>query len=690
MGGTVIWDNKPGNNLPLVSWYPVGNGKLGALVQGGVNREVVYFNCDSLWTGGPNLTGAAGELESVKTDFSVGDYQSLGWMTVEFENLDEKASKGPYVRMLDLATAVYSESFPGMRREVFASAPKDVIAFRFKAEKPFKAKIVFNGMHGEISWPEGESSIVFGGKLPNALSYTARADWRWSDDNRELVVFVRARTSYDLSRMDFGLGRRCPEYDLPFDGDFDEIKREHVRDYREYFSRVRLNLTKGQLAPDEEETTQEEIRDSDRIWFTKMFSKIPNETYSLDLIETLFNYGRYLLISSSRPGTLPANLQGVWNISNKPPWHSDYHTNINLQMNYWAVECANLSELWLPVTDLLLAANRTAELETRLAFPESQGVAYRTSLNPFGGGGWKWNFAGAPWMAIMAFDHYRYTLDKEYLKETAWPLLEDATRFMLTHLVEGPDGKLLVKEGWSPEHGPVADGVMHDQQIMAELLMCVIKSQNILGLADELDAKNTLEKLGGNKIGKWGQLQEWQEDVDKPGDDHRHTSHLFAVYPGTTISRTATPEFAKAAEVSLREGRTTNRDSRRSWTWPWRAALWARLGDGDKAGEMLEGLVKYNTLPNLFANHPPFQIDGNLGMVASVCEMLLQSHETTPEGKVLIRILPALPQNWKQGCVKGLRARGGYTVDISWMDGKLKDYKITGGDPEGYEVIAGC
>ena len=545
-------------------------------------------------------------------------------------------------------------------------------------------------MHHEISWPEGDSSIVFGGKLPNGLGYHARADWRWTDDHRELVVFVRARTSYDLNRMDFGLGRRCPEFDLPFEADFDELKREHVRDYRKYFSRVSLNLTQGQQAPQTAETTQAEIRDSDRIWFSRMFSEIPNETFALDVIETLFNYGRYLLISSSRPGTLPANLQGVWNISNQPPWHSDYHTNINLQMNYWAVESANLPELWLPVTDLLLAANRTAEIETRLAFPESKGVAYRTSLNPFGGGGWKWNFAGAPWMAIMAYDHYRYTLDKDYLRETAWPLIKASAQFMESHLVEGPDGKLLVKEGWSPEHGPVADGVMHDQQIMAELLQCAIEAQKILGLEDTLDARSTLDRLGGNKIGSWGQLQEWQEDIDKPGDDHRHTSHLFAVYPGTTISRTATPELAKAAEVSLREGRTTNRDSRRSWTWPWRAALWARLGDGDKAGEMLDGLVKYNTLPNLFANHPPFQIDGNLGMVASVCEMLVQSHETTPEGKVLIRILPALPQTWKSGSVTGLRARGGYTVDISWEDGKLKDYRITGDPADGYEVIAGC
>ena len=249
----------------------------------------------------------------------------------------------------------------------------------------------------------------------------------------------------------------------------------------------------------------------------------------------------------------------------------------------------------------------------------------------------------------------------------------------------------MVPQGWSPEHGPTEDGVTHDQQIVAEFFDQYLDIARELGI-DNDDTKRAAEirkNLLGNKIGSWGQLQEWETDRDVKGDEHRHTSHLFAVYPGSSIDAVSTPELFKAARVSL-EGRALTGDARRSWTWPWRAALWARLGDGDKAGEMLDGLVKYNTLPNLFANHPPFQIDGNLGMVASVCEMLVQSHETTPEGKVLIRILPALPKNWKSGSVTGLRVRGGYTVDISWEDGKLKDYRITGDPADGYEVIAGC
>lgn len=287
----------------------------------------------------------------------------------------------------------------------------------------------------------------------------------------------------------------------------------------------------------------------------------------------------------------------------------------------------------------------------------------------------------------MSYDHYRFTRDEEYLRDKAWPLLRDATSFMLSQLVEGPDGKLLVKNGWSPEHGPVADGVMHDQQIMAELLSATIAADKVVRSGEFGNAlPDTASRLGGNKIGRWGQLQEWQEDIDAKGDDHRHTSHLFAVYPGSTITHASTPRFADAAAVAL-AGRALSRDSRRSWTWPWRAALWARLGDGNRAGQMLEGLLRHNTLPNLFATHPPFQIDGNLGMVAAVCEMLLQSHETMKDGKVLLRILPALPKSWPDGEVKGLRARGGYAVDIAWKDGKLADYSVTGGDANGFVAV---
>ena len=702
----VIFDNRPASTH-VKAWeserYPIGNGRLGAMLTGGVAKESIQFNVDSLWTGDWNLSGATNELPSVATDLKVGDFQNFGELAIELDGPGAAASGG-YVRCLDLSKAMHivkvtdvPPQIVGVRgltpagcrmyREAFASAPADVLAFRFIAAEPFSARVVMTGAHGETTEHVGDSSLAFSGKLPNGLAYTARADWAM-EGSTNLVVFLRARTAYDPSREDFGLGQPCEPYSEPFTADFDDLRNEHIDDYCSWYDRMSLRIAGAGTRYWVGATTREKIH-----YFKRGEKRLamPDMDDALrDLVETQFNFGRYLLISSSRPGTLPANLQGLWCNSNKPAWHSDYHTNINLQMNYWPVETANLSDLWNPVVDWMLAANRTALKETRLAFPGSRGVAYRTSLNAFGGGGWKWNFAGLPWMAVMAYEHYSFTKDETYLREKAWPLLKDAAEFMMSHLVEGPEGTLLVKQGWSPEHGPIADGVMHDQQIMAELLVDLAEASRVLKLDGDgvaVESAKVLSRLGGNKIGRWGQLQEWQQDIDVQGDDHRHTSHLFAVYPGSTITKTATPELAAAAAVSL-AGRTTTKDSRRSWTWPWRAALWARFGEGEKAAEMLAGLERYNTLPNMFATHPPFQIDGNLGMVASVCEMLVQSHERTEDGKVLIRLLPALPKAWSSGEVKGLRARGGYTVDIIWHDGKILYCAVRGGDPAGYVAVA--
>ena len=656
-GGTAIVFHTPaseGGKAWEGECLPIGNGRLGAMLTGGVRREVVQFNVDSLWTGGENLSGAVEARACAATDLTVGDFQNFGVLTVEtdLEGDGEFDGRG-YKRVLDLKTAVHTVRCGGLTRETFVSAPADVLAMRIRGEKPFNVRVTLAGAHGEIPEVVNDGhSIVFSGVFTNGLAYTARADVEMSPSRSEAIVYLRAKTSYDLKRADFGLGQPCEPYAKPFKADFLQLKDEHVKDYQAYFNRVTVSL------PDRE-------------------------------VETLFNFGRYLLISSSRPGSLPANLQGLWCNTNHPPWHADYHTNINLQMNYWAVDSANLGELWEPVTDYLTAANRTAAKETRLAFPDSRGVAYRTSLNAFGGGGWRWNFAGAPWMAIMAYEHYLFTRDEDYLRKTAWPLLRDAADFMYSHLVETPDGELLVKAGWSPEHGPVADGVAHDQQIMRELFQDCLAAANKIGVSkkDQEQLRKTLARLGGDKIGSWGQLQEWREDIDVKGDDHRHTSHLFAVYPGSTITRLGTPRLAHAAEVSLAVGRTTTRDSRRSWTWPWRAALWARLGDGERAAAMLEGLLRYNLLPNRFATHPPFQIDGNLGLVAAVCEMLVQSHETSEDGKVLVRLLPALPSSWEDGSVKGLRVRGNCTLDMTWRDGRLVDWKLEGPGRDNIEVL---
>ena len=406
----------------------------------------------------------------------------------------------------------------------------------------------------------------------------------------------------------------------------------------------------------------------------------------IGLQEIMFQFGRYLLIACSRPGTLPANLQGIWNDSNDPPWHCDYHTNINMQMNYWAVETANLPEMWEPMARLMRESMRVASAETRKAFPGSEGFAYRTSMNFIGGQGWRWNFAGAPWMAVMMYDHYLFTLDRAYLEDFAYPYMKGAMEFLFSHLGRREDGMLVVKNGWSPEHGPREDGVAHDQQIARELLKSIVGAQAVLNSDKAFSDRcaGALAELAPDRIGRWGQLQEWQTDRDVQGDSHRHTSHLFAVYPGTTISLSSTPDLAKAASVAL-DGRTLTGDSRRSWTWPWRAGIRARLGEAEKAGLMVRSLLQYNTLPNLLCIHPPMQMDGNFGITAAIAEMLVQSHETTADGKVLIRLLPALPEMWAAaGEVRGLRARGGYVVDVAWRDGKVSASRVYGGDESGF------